>query len=183
VNAHAIPVLQTERLILRGHQRHDLKDCVDLWSNPAVTRYIGGRAFTPEEVWSRILRYVGHWSLLSFGYWLVSEKASGAFVGEVGFADFERELVPSLGKAPEAGWIIAPEARGKGYAHEAIAAAHVWINDVYGASRTVCMIDHDNVISQQIARKHGYSVWSEASYHGTPVRLYERIVALPQPRE
>jgi len=181
VNAHAIPVLQTDRLILRGHQRGDLRDCVALWSNPAVTRYIGGRAFTPEEVWSRILRYVGHWSLLSYGYWLVAERASGAFVGEVGFADFERDLTPGLGKAPEAGWIIAPGSRGKGYASEAITAAHAWINDVYGASRTVCMIDHDNAISQQIAKKHGYRVWSETSYHGTPVRLYERSVALPGP--
>lgn len=179
--AQAIPVLETERLILRGHQRSDLKDCVALWSDPAVTRYIGGRAFTPEEVWARILRYVGHWSLLRFGYWLVAERASGAFVGEVGFADFERDLSPSLGSAPEAGWIIAPGARRKGYASEAIRAAHAWINDVYGASRTVCMIDHDNVISEQIARKQGYTVWSETHYHGTPVRLYERTVALPEP--
>jgi RimJ/RimL family protein N-acetyltransferase len=177
MSAPAIPVLQTDRLIMRGHQRGDLKDCVELWSNPAVTRYIGGRAFTSEEVWSRILRYVGHWSLLGFGYWLVSEKASGAFIGEVGFADFERDLSPGLGKAPEAGWIIAPHARTRGYASEAITAAHTWINHSFGAQRTVCMIDHDNVISQKIAAKHGYSVWSETSYHGTPVRLYERKIA------
>jgi RimJ/RimL family protein N-acetyltransferase len=174
MRAEPIPVLQTDRLILRGHQRSDLKDCIEMWSNPAVTRYIGGRAFTPEEVWTRILRYVGHWALLDFGYWLVSEKASGAFVGEVGFANFERNLLPTLGDAPEAGWIVTPSARGRGYAREAIAAAHVWINAVYGAQRTVCMIDHDNTISQQIAAGSGYRVWSETSYHGTPVRLYER---------
>jgi RimJ/RimL family protein N-acetyltransferase len=174
MRAEPIPVLQTERLILRGHQRSDLKDCIEMWSNPGVTRYIGGRAFTPEEVWSRILRYVGHWALLGFGYWLVSEKSSGAFVGEVGFANFERDLAPSLGDAPEAGWIVTPNARGRGYAREAIQAAHLWINTVHAAPRTVCMIDHDNVISQQIAASSGYSVWSETSYHGTPVRLYQR---------
>jgi RimJ/RimL family protein N-acetyltransferase len=168
------PVLQTARLTLRGHRRDDLKDCIAMWSNPAVTRYIGGRAFTPEEVWTRVLRYVGHWSMLGFGYWLVSETATGAFVGEVGFANFERDLTPSLGEAPEAGWIVTPEARGRGYALEAIGAAHGWINDVFGARRTVCMIDHDNVISQGIAAKCGYRAWVEASYHGTPVALYER---------
>lgn len=180
MRAHVVPVLQTERLVLRGHQRGDLEDCIHMWSNPAVTRYIGGRAFTSEEVWTRILRYVGHWTLLGFGYWLVAERDSGAFVGEVGFADFERDVTPSFGGAPEAGWIVAPSARGKGYANEAIRAAHAWMNDVYGTRRTVCMIDQDNVISQQIAAAHGYRVWSETRYHGTPVRLYERSVALAQ---
>ncbi|HET8932041.1 MAG TPA: GNAT family N-acetyltransferase [Polyangiales bacterium] len=169
-----IPVLTTDRLSLREHRKSDLKDCLEMWSNPAITRYIAGRAFTREEVWTRILRYLGHWSLLGFGYWLVCERSSGAFVGEVGFANFEREVTPSLGDAPEAGWIVTPAARGQGYALEAIRAAHAWIDEVYGAKRTVCMIDHDNVISQHIARSCGYSVWSDASYHGTPVQLYER---------
>jgi RimJ/RimL family protein N-acetyltransferase len=171
----AIPVLQTDRLTLRGHRREDLKNCIEMWTNPAVTRYIGGRAFTPEEVWTRILRYVGHWTLLGFGYWLVSDKASGAFLGEVGFANFERDLEPSFGDAPEAGWIVTPEARGRGYAMEAIRAAHAWINAAYPARRTVCMIDHDNVISHQIAQRCGYRVWSDTRYHGTPVQLYERL--------
>jgi RimJ/RimL family protein N-acetyltransferase len=168
------PILTTDRLELRGHRKGDLKDCIEMWSNPAVTRYIGGRAFTPEEVWTRMLRYVGHWTLLGFGYWLVCERNSGAFVGEVGFANFERDLNPSFGEAPEAGWITTPAARGRGYVLEALAAAHTWINEEYGARRTVCMIDHDNAISQHIAARCGYSVWSDTSYHGTPVQLYER---------
>ena len=176
----AIPVLHTERLVLRGHDRSDLKDCIELWSDPAVTRYIGGRSYSPEEVWSRILRYVGHWSLMGFGYWLVAERATGRFLGEVGFADFERDVNPGLGNAPEAGWIIAPRARTQGYASEALAAAHEWINQIYGARRTVCMIDHDNVISQRIAAKHAYRMWSETSYAGSAVRLYERTAPLPR---
>jgi RimJ/RimL family protein N-acetyltransferase len=173
----AIPVLQTERLVLRGHRRDDLKDCLEMWGNPAVTRYIGGRAFTREEVWTRLLRYLGHWSLLGFGYWLVTEKGSGAFVGEVGFADFERDLSPGFGAAPEAGWIVTPGARERGYATEAIRAAHTWINQTHGAQRTVCMIDHDNAVSQRIAERCGYRTWTEASYHGKPVMLYERDTA------
>jgi RimJ/RimL family protein N-acetyltransferase len=59
------PALDTDRLTLRGHGLADFADSLRLWSDPDVTRYIGGRPFTEEEVWSRLLRYAGHWSLLS----------------------------------------------------------------------------------------------------------------------
>jgi hypothetical protein len=34
--------------------------------------------------------YIGHWALMGFGYWVIEEKATGEFVGDVGFADFKR---------------------------------------------------------------------------------------------
>ena len=40
----------------------------------------------------------GLWSLLGFGYWAIEEKAAGGFVGELGFADFKRDIEPSLGR-------------------------------------------------------------------------------------
>jgi RimJ/RimL family protein N-acetyltransferase len=35
-------------------------------------------------------------------------------------------MQPSLGSAPEAGWVMAPRAHGKGYATEAVRAALAW---------------------------------------------------------
>ncbi len=61
-----------------------------------------------------MLRYGGLWNLLGFGYWAVEEKASGRFVGDVGFGMFQREIVPSYGEAPEAGWVLAPWCHGQG---------------------------------------------------------------------
>ena len=77
-----IPVLETERLILRGHCLEDFGSCAALWSDSGVTRYIGGVPLNAEDAWSRLLRYKGHWELLGFGYWVVEERVSGAFVGE-----------------------------------------------------------------------------------------------------
>ena len=65
-----------------------------MWGDPAVARFIGGKPFTREEVWARILRYVGHWTLMGFGFWAIEEKATGDFIGEVGLADFQRDLDP-----------------------------------------------------------------------------------------
>src|ERR1700736_5753720 len=98
--AHCVDVMETERLRLRGHTIEDASKVKALWSDSEVTRYIGGKPLTDEECWSRLLRYVGHWSLLGFGFWIVEEKLTGDFVGEVGFSDYKRDLEPALGAVP-----------------------------------------------------------------------------------
>ncbi len=86
------PRIRTERLVLRGHRLDDFPDALAMWSDPDVTRFIGGVPSTEQQVWSRMLSYAGHWSLPGFGYWAVEEAASGAFIGELGFANFKRDI-------------------------------------------------------------------------------------------
>src|SRR5947199_2874932 len=117
-----IPVLETERLRLRGHRPDDFANVAAMWADPAVIRYLVGVPLTPEESWTRLLRYAGHWSLLRFGYWLVEEKSTGKFIGELGFADYKRG-VPALEAVPEAGWVLCSRSHGEGYATEAMMAA------------------------------------------------------------
>jgi RimJ/RimL family protein N-acetyltransferase len=74
-----VPTLETERLVLRGHRLEDFSDCVALWSDSVVTRFIGGIPSTPEDAWSRLLRYAGHWLLLGFGY---RESARSVYKGQ-----------------------------------------------------------------------------------------------------
>ena len=117
--AHDIPVatprIETGRLVLRGHRIEDLGDCAEMWGDPDVTRYIGGKPFSREEVWSKILRYAGHWSLLGFGYWVIADRNSGRFLGEAGFADFKRQIEPEL-RGP-AGDRLGPGIHGPGQGH------------------------------------------------------------------
>jgi RimJ/RimL family protein N-acetyltransferase len=171
----AAPTLETERLLLRGHVPDDFPESAAMWSDPEVTRYIGGRPFTDEEIWSRLLRYAGHWTLLGYGYWLVREKTSGRFVGEVGFADMKRPLEPSFGGAPEIGWVLQPWSHGRGYALEAVRAILAWGDQHFGAARTVCLIHPDNARSIRLAEKCGYREYARTSYHGGPTVLFERL--------
>jgi RimJ/RimL family protein N-acetyltransferase len=166
--------VQSERLVLRPHQLDDFGDSAAMWADPSVTRFIGGKPFSEEEVWTKILRYAGHWSLLGFGYWVAREKASGRFVGEVGFADFRRDIAPSFGAAPEVGWALSPWAWGKGFATEAVRTAITWLEARRGPSRTVCMITPDNRASIHVAQKCRYQVWQETSYKGAAIILLER---------
>lgn len=167
-------VIETERLILRGHAKADLDACAALWADAEVTRYIGGRPFARDEVWARLLRYVGHWQEMGYGFWALTEKASGQFVGELGFADFKRELDPSFGDTPEMGWALSPAGHGKGYATEAVTASLAWADVNLEERRTVCMIDPENGASLRVARKAGFREFARADYHG-PTILLERF--------
>ncbi|UXN70017.1 GNAT family N-acetyltransferase [Devosia neptuniae] len=168
------PILTTDRLILRAHTAADFPGCYTLWSDPDVTRFIGGRPSTQEEVWSRILRYVGHWEVLNYGYFLVTERQTGAVVGEFGLADFRRNVVPPFGDTPEAGWVMLPQYHGKGLAREALTAVLTWADQTM--PRTVCMIHPDNAPSLKLAAKLGYTEYARGQYgEHTPI-LLERIV-------
>ena len=102
------------------------------------------------------MAYRGHWALLGYGYWAVEEKSSGRYVGELGFADFKRDIAPSIDGIPELGWALAPQFHGKGYATEALRAAVAWGDSHLAQRRTVCIIHRDNHRSFRIAEKLGY---------------------------
>jgi RimJ/RimL family protein N-acetyltransferase len=169
-----VPVLATARLRLRGHTLGDFDSSFALWSNPEVTRHIGGRPSTREETWSRLLRYAGHWALLGFGYWVVEERDSHRFVGEVGFADFKRELEPPLNGMPEMGWVLAPAFQGKGYATEAISAGLAWGDGHFKRATIACLIDAGNAPSIRVATTCGFKPMGPATYKGAPTLLFKR---------
>jgi RimJ/RimL family protein N-acetyltransferase len=169
-----IPVLDTDRLRLRGHRIEDFPGCAAMWADAGVTRFIGGKPSTAEEAWARLLRYVGHWALLGFGFWAVEDKATGLFAGELGFADFKRDLEPSIDGQPELGWALAPRFWGQGYATEAVRAALAWGDARFGATRTVCIIDPDHTASLRVADKCGYRERARTTYKGSPTILFER---------
>ena len=168
------PVIETERLRLRPHQSDDFADCVAMWSDPAVVRYTIGDPSPPQRTWIRILAYRGHWALLSYGYWAVEEKASGRYVGELGFADFKRDMVPPIDATPELGWVLAPQFHGKGYATEALGAAVAWGDNHFAQRRTICIIHPDNHRSFRVAEKLGYKGISTATLNGEPTTILAR---------
>ena len=170
----ATPRIETDRLLLRGHRIDDLRDCAGMWGDREVTRYIGGKPFSREEVWSKILRYAGHWSLLGFGYWVIADRASGRFLGEAGFADFKRRIEPDFAGLPEIGWALAADAQGVGIATEAVGAVAAWGDQHFGNTTTVCLIHPDNLGSIRVALKSGYREFRRTTYKEHPTILFQR---------
>ena len=169
------PIIETERLILRGHTLADFPEVWENWRDPVTVRHVGGEPLSEEDSWTKMVRMIGHWHVMGFGYWLVREKATGRFLGEVGFADFRRTLNPHLDGAPEAGWVIASWGHGKGFAREAMDAAHAWREARFGPARTVCLINPDNAPSLKLADRMGYREYARTDYKGGPVILLERL--------
>lgn len=171
-----IPVLETERLLLRAPSADDLAASTTMWSNPEVVRHIGGKPFTREEVWSRILRARGLWSMLGYGYWAVYDKASGRFAGDIGFADFHRDFSPSIEGIPEMGWVLDPWCHGRGYASEAVTAAIRWAEAELDAPEYSCIIDPDNASSINVALKAGFVEAAKTRYKGGRTLIFRRSV-------
>ena len=173
--------IETERLTLRLPTRADFEDSAAIFRDETVVRHIGGKPFTEEQSWLRLLHHVGHWQMFDFGFWIVRDKA-GAFVGHVGLGDFRREVTPAFGGDPEIGWVLAPTAHGKGYATEAAQAAIRWINTRHRPARMVCMIAPENAASLRVAAKCGFCEFARTTYKNSAVVLLERVQDPSGPR-
>ncbi|PSH67364.1 MULTISPECIES: GNAT family N-acetyltransferase [Phyllobacterium] len=169
-----IPTLETDRLILRPHRREDFEAVHAMWQHPAIYTQITGKPSTREQSWARLLRYAGLWPLIGYGFWAMEDKATGRFVGELGFADFQREINPPFGDAPEMGWVLAPEIHGKGYGSEALASVVEWGDTFFKQDRALCIISPENAASLRVAEKNGFSKVLETTYTDEPVILLER---------
>ncbi|HEX8126365.1 MAG TPA: GNAT family N-acetyltransferase [Allosphingosinicella sp.] len=170
------PVIEAPRLRLRPYHAGDLEPQWASMSDPAVVRFLGGVPQSREETWRKILGSPGLWALLGYGYWVAERLEDGAYLGQIGFADFKRDMAPSIEGIPEMGWIMAPHAQGKGYATEAVLAALAWADDTLGGE-FVAIISHDNAASIRIAEKGGFGLREQAVYRGEPILLFRRPAA------
>ena len=171
------PVLETDRLVLRPHRVQDFAGVAALWAEPEVVQFISGKPSTPSESWTRLLRYIGHWQALGYGYWAVTLRGGGKFIGEVGFADYRREMQPPLDGVPEAGWVLAAEVHGQGLATEAVHRIHQWAAEATDWAETACIFDPAHAVSQKVARKLGYEPAGEALYKGNQTLVMKRPVS------
>lgn len=165
------PIITTPRLVLRAHTLQDFAASLALWTDPVVTDSIGGRALSEGEVWQRLLRYGGLWTILGYGYWAITERSDGRFIGEAGLADWRRDMTPPLGTVPETGWALHSSVHGRGLALEAMRAVLDWSDRALPQPQTCCIISPENAASIRLAGKLGYRA-------GKPGRLGESVVTI-----
>ena len=171
------PAFTTERLILRMPAVTDFAAFAAQRADPVVMKYMGkGDLLSEEEAWLKFQSIIGHWQIVGYGSWMIEDKASGAMIGVLGYADKKRPAEHPASGAPEMGWSFAEAVHGKGYASEALKAALVWGRDHFGPARVVCVISDDNAASIRLAERHGFQQFATSTRYGLGRKVFERVL-------
>ena len=143
----SMPTLETPRLILRVPQIGDFERYADMFADES-THHIGG-PLPRGDAWRRFLQMPGAWALQGFAMFAIEEKSTGLFMGQAG------PWQPDGWPGTEVGYVLHPQAWGRGYATEACAAAMDWAFDVLGWTEVIHSISPTNTASQAVARRLG----------------------------
>ena len=172
--ARQAPVLETARLILRPYEASDLDAQAQVMGDPDVVRHLGGTPFSREDTWRRLLVAPGLWVLLGYGYWAVVSREDGRYLGQLGFADFKRDMHPNIEGEPELGYVLDPSVHGQGIAFEGCKAAIDWADAALGNPPIPAIIDAENGASVRLAERLGLERLGDAIYHDETVTLFRR---------
>lgn len=152
------PRIETERLVLRSHQRGDYDAFAAMWRDPDVLRYTIGEPRSARDSWMTMQRLLGSWPLFALGFWAIELRETGGFIGEAGFMYAMRSYTPAeLSQAPELGYSLAQGNYGKGLASEAISACVAWLDTELPGEESFAFIDAANPASIRVAQKAGYT--------------------------
>lgn len=136
MNGISIPTLTTERLTLSAPELADFEHWAAFFASPRAVHERGVMA--RDAAWRVWASDVALWQLRGYGPFRVSDRTTGAYIGEVGI--YQPDGYPG----PELGWFVLPEAEGKGYAAEAARAVMSWARDSLGLTRLINIIDPEN---------------------------------------
>ena len=145
--------LTTERLVLRPWRASDREPFAAMNADPEVMEFFEA-TLTREEsdaFADRIER--GFEEHGGWGWFVIAERASGAFLGFGGLARvrFEAHFTPAV----EIGWRLARAAWGHGYATEAARAAVAFAFDELGLDEVVAFAVPANERSVAVMRRLG----------------------------
>ena len=142
-----IPVLETERLVLRAPRLADFE--------PYAAYFASGRALLERGrqdragAWKEFSAVAGQWLLRGYGGFSIEDRETGAYLGEAGI--FHEDFYPE----PEIGWMVTDGAEGRGIAFEAARAVRDWAYASLGLGTLVSYIDPGNTRSIRLAERLG----------------------------
>lgn len=143
---HAIPVITTPRLILRGPLASDARPLGAFLASPRA-RWIGG-PYPAEDADSWLEFQVQRWVRRGWGSWIAA-LPDNTPIGRIGLLDHEGWPEPELA------WFIFAEFEGHGYAHEGALAARDYANGPLGLAPLFSFIEPANDRSRTLAERLG----------------------------
>ena len=168
-----IPVLETERLVLRAPTPADLPGYVAFYTDGEASAFYGGPVL-PHEAYFNLCRDLGHWDLNGFGVWAVTDRKTGAFLGTTGL------MRPEGWPRSELTWWLLPQTRGQGFATEASRAAIAWGYDHLGWDLVETHMKDTNAPARALVQRLGGEKIDRIAF---PDGLDRDILALPHPEK
>jgi RimJ/RimL family protein N-acetyltransferase len=162
-----IPIIKTERLILRSYKMDDLDAYAKMCSDSETMKFIGGNTLNYEQTLENMAVIQGHWMLRGYGIWAIECVQTGAFIGRAGLLNLYGW--PGI----EVCWALSPDHRGKGYATEAVNATIDWAFNNKVTGRLISLIHPYNVKSIAVAERVGEVYKEQIAFKGNPAKVYE----------
>jgi RimJ/RimL family protein N-acetyltransferase len=141
-----IPVIQTERLVLREPREADFPAMLTFNDSPR-SAFVGGGG-DRQKVWRNLMANIGHWALRGYGLFSV-DTLDGDFIGRIGV------IYHDGWDEPELGWHLFDGYEGKGYAYEAALAARADYHARITLQPPISYIAVTNTRSQALAARLG----------------------------
>jgi RimJ/RimL family protein N-acetyltransferase len=144
-------VIETDRLILRRWEDRDVAPYAALTADARVMDWLGG-TLTADHAADHIAGMDDHFEDFGYGRYAIERKADGAFLGYAGVARIWPGLPVS---GAEAGWRLAHEHWGQGYATEAARAAIAEALNRFGLPEVLAFTAETNLRSQAVMNRLG----------------------------
>jgi RimJ/RimL family protein N-acetyltransferase len=154
-------VLETPRLVLREMALDDLDFVATMLAHPEVMRYYP-KCYSRAEAEEWVRRQIGRYNSHGHGLWLVSDKATGEPVGQVGLTP---QVVDGV-EEPEIGYLIHHPFWRRGLASEAAAGVRDFAFSVLRKPHVISLVRPENIPSQGVARKIGMQPERMTRYAG-----------------
>ncbi|MEL6473173.1 MAG: GNAT family N-acetyltransferase [Pseudomonadota bacterium] len=160
------PVLETERLRLRGYVHADFRAFADYFESERSI-YTDGPV-SRAVAWDLFASGLGRWGLVGYGAWSLERKSDGVCIGLVSLN------APAVIDEPELGWILYEPFEGSGYAEEAAKCALAYAFETLGWTTLVSGIHLDNDKSVRLAGRLGGRIDPDVRVPSEPQTLIFR---------
>ena len=160
-------MFETERLLIRKFTMDDLPKLIELRSDEAVNKYLGGtRLQNPEAIEKRFRVYLDCYEKFGFGVCALVWKETGEMFGWSGLMPLE-----DSGEI-EVGYGMSKDFWGKGVGYE---CARAWLEygfEKAGLERIVAVAQPENTGSWRIMEKLGMRYEKTEEHYGIDCKFY-----------
>jgi ribosomal-protein-alanine N-acetyltransferase len=153
-----MPVLETQRLVLREFQFEDLDALTAILCDPETMRYYPA-SFDGAAVADWIQRNRTRYANDGYGLWAMILKSTRELIGDCGLVRQSVDAVDEI----EIGYHMRRDLWNQGYASEAARACRDYGFANLKVDRLISLIRPENLASRRVAEKNGMTIWKEVT--------------------